>query len=98
MRHGYRAIEWCARSFLAAIALGAMARWGALAAEAPTTKPVSADVERRIKALESYYAKVYGEPLESGERLPREIAIVSLSRIDAAETTQRLLDVFKSKE
>ena len=36
-----------------------------------------------VSPEEEYYAKVYGEPLDSTERLPRQIAIVSLSRIDA---------------
>ena len=48
--------------------------------------------------MEEFYAKIYGEPLDSAERLPREIAIVSLSRIDAEPITERLLSVFKAKD
>src|SRR5687768_11143755 len=62
----------------------------------PTSQPSEADRER-IRKLEEHYAKVYGEPLTSTERLGRQIAIVSLSRIDAAPITARLLDVFTAR-
>jgi hypothetical protein len=60
----------------------------------PATKPADGK-EAQIRALAAYYAKIYGEPLASPERLPRHIAIVSLSRIDAPETTAKLIEVFK---
>jgi hypothetical protein len=63
----------------------------------PTTKPQS-KTERMIHELEVVYAKTYAEPLNSPERLPKEIAIISLSRIDSPESTQKLLDVFKLKD
>jgi hypothetical protein len=49
----------------------------------------------RIRELEEYYAKLYAQPLQSQERLPREIAVVSLSRIDAPATTAALFGVLK---
>lgn len=64
----------------------------------PTTKPIDPLTQRKIEELETYYAKLYGEPLNLTDRLPRMIAIVSLARIDCDETTQRLLDVFKGKD
>jgi hypothetical protein len=65
---------------------------------AVATSQPSARVLAQIKEMERYYAKLYAEPLNSPDRLPREIAIVSLSRINCTDTTQRLLDVFKSKD
>src|SRR6185436_15123586 len=62
---------------------------------APTTQ--SAAREKDIRAMEAYYARIYGEPLKSTERLPREIAIISLSRVLAPETTDKLLSVFDNK-
>ena len=59
----------------------------------PATKlTTSRTRDAAIGRMEEFYAKIYGEPLDSAERLPREIAIVSLSRIDAAPITERLLD------
>src|SRR4051794_29552571 len=49
----------------------------------------------RIRQLEEYYAKLYAQPLQSPERLPKEIAVISLSRIDAPATTAALLGVLK---
>src|SRR4051794_15231719 len=49
----------------------------------------------RIRELEEYYAKLYAQPLQSPERLPKEIAVISLSRIDAPATTASLLGVLK---
>ena len=64
----------------------------------PTTKPTTSPArDAAIRKLEEFYAKTYGEPLASTERLPREIAIVSLSRIDAPPITERLFDVFSAK-
>ncbi|HEX8912145.1 MAG TPA: hypothetical protein VF796_07275 [Humisphaera sp.] len=67
-------------------------------ATAPATKPAVDSVEQKIRNLAGYYAKVYGEPLASPERLPRMIAVVSLSKIDAPETTARLLEVFRLRD
>src|SRR5688572_1851957 len=64
----------------------------------PTTRPASRARDTAIQKLEAFYAKAYGEPLDSAERLPRGIAIVSLSRIDAEPVTERLLGVFKAKD
>jgi hypothetical protein len=63
----------------------------------PTTKPLS-KTERMIHELQVVYAKTYAEPLNSPERLPKEIAIISLSRIYSPESTQKLLEVFKLKD
>ena len=46
------------------------------AADAP------APPDARITKLEEYYATLYAQPLASPERLPKEIAVMSLSRID----------------
>jgi hypothetical protein len=68
-------------------------------ASAETSETTSDQVRTtRIQKLQEFYARVYGEPLNSPERLPREIAIVSLARIDSPETTSRLFDVFKSRD
>jgi hypothetical protein len=75
----------------AAIAVAAVA-----ANEAPPTTGETR--ETRIRRLEEFYARVYGEPLSTTERLPRQIAIVSLSRIDAAPITDRLMEAFKAKD
>ena len=65
----------------------------------PTTAPAPLSKnDQKIKDLGAYYAKLYGEPLKSTERLPREIAIISLSRIDHPDTTQKLLEVFKIRD
>jgi hypothetical protein len=64
----------------------------------PSTQPAKSRTEIKIKELEQFYARTYGEPLNLPERLPKEIAIISLSRIDSADPTQRLLDVFKLKD
>jgi hypothetical protein len=77
---------------------GALLVTATRATAAEVAKGTSTDAERKIKNLESYYAKIYAEPLDSTERLPREIAILSLSRIDAEETTKRLLDALKTKD
>lgn len=85
------------RTILSAIpaALGARAF---AAGDDAGTRPARSAAEAKIKDLEQYYARTYGEPLSSPERLPKQIAIVSLSRIDAADTTQRLLDVFGPRD
>lgn len=63
-----------------------------------TTKPTTSPArDAAIRKLEEFYAKTYGEPLASADRLPREIAIVSLSRIDAPAITGRLFDPFNVK-
>ena len=65
----------------------------------PATQPTTSRArDAAIGRMEEFYAKIYGEPLDSAERLPREIAIVSLSRIDAEPITERLLSVFKAKD
>jgi len=76
--------------------LACIVRIAATAADAPT-KPSPA-TEKKIKDLEAYYAKLYGVPLDSPDRLPREIAIISLSRIDAPDILQRLFDALKPKD
>lgn len=80
----------------AALIAGNIAR--AAPTTAPATQPELTRTQRLIHDLEVVYARTYGEPLTSPERLPKEIAIISLSRIDAPEITQKLLDVFKLKD
>jgi len=74
----------------------------ARAAEAvPASKPAASPAsrtEQKIKELGAYLAKIYGEPLKLPERLPKEVAIISLSRIDHPDTTAKLLEVFKLRD
>lgn len=82
---------------LAAILLLSISQMNA--ADGPASQPAkSAQTQTKIEELEAYYAKLYGAPLESSERLPREIAIISLSRIDAPDILQRLLEASKPKD
>lgn len=81
-------------SLLAASVLAAPASQPAT----PSTRPGNPSTEEKIRALAAYYAKVYGDPLSSPERLPKQIAILSLSRIDAPETTAKLLDIFSQRD
>ena len=83
------------RSLLAHAASLATAAVAFAAPPAPTTGETR---ETRIRRLEEFYARVYGEPLSTTERLPRQIAIVSLSRIDSVATTDRLMEAFKAKD
>ena len=66
----------------------------------PATQPASRPAKQaaRIASLEEYYARVYGEPLKLPDRLPKEIAILSLSRIHALSTTMKLMEVFQGAE
>ena len=61
------------------------------------TEVVRRDKDERIRELEEYYAKLYAQPLQSPERLPKEVAVVSLSRIDAPATTAALFGVLKGQ-
>lgn len=95
--------RWMAWSYRAGVLLIALAA-APLLAEPPPSSPATepstqpSKLQIIITKTEEYYAKIYGEPLNAADRLPREIAIISLSRIDAPSTTQKLLDVFKSKD
>lgn len=52
----------------------------------------------RIRELERYYADIYGEPLREKNRLAQLVAIVSLSRIDGAAITAKLLEAMASSD
>ena len=60
------------------------------------TPAADAGRQARIRRLEAFYADLYAKPLDSPERLPRLIAVISLGRINCPETTERLLGVFKA--
>ena len=78
----------------AAAAGAAFPTIGAAQEKKPAAGSPSANPDR-IRELEEYYAKLYAQPLQSPERLPKEIAVISLSRIDASATTASLLGVLK---
>src|SRR5262245_1100583 len=86
--------------FFACLLCAMVSQHTSAAPASQTAKSPSTRSAQDIQDLEAYYAKLYGEPLNSPDRLPREIAVISLSRIDAPDTTQRLLDALnvKSKE
>ena len=68
-------------------------------ASPPATHPVLTDLQQKaVRRMAGFYAEVYGLPLSSTERLPREIGILSLSRLDEPEVTARLLEAFAGKD
>jgi len=103
-RRPHVAKVWLGRCTKAALTLLLLGTAPLLAEDSPTSNPTTAPstqptkLQIQITKTEDYYAKIYGEPLTSPDRLPREIAIISLSRIDAQPTTQKLLDVFKGRD
>ena len=93
-------LTWILAAGLAQLAAGAgVSAQTSDKSAGPATKPTTGRArDAAIGRMEEFYAKIYGEPLDSAERLPRELAIVSLSRIDAEPVTERLLSVFKTKD
>jgi hypothetical protein len=61
--------------------------------QAPATQ--SAD---HIRRLDEHYAKIYAEPMASKDRLPKLIAIMSLSRIDAPAINGVLHDAMQREK
>ena len=62
-----------------AAAAGLLGTRPAAAEPAPATKPTTSPArETAIHKLEAFYATIYGEPLASAERLPREIAMATV--------------------
>jgi len=61
----------------------------------PTTRQT---LPEKIASLEAYYARIYSQPLTMKSRLPKLIALMSLSRIDCQATTGALIEACGNKD
>ena len=67
----------------------------------PATTPTSADDDdklSRIKDLQEYYAKTYGQPLTEKNRLTQLIGVMSLSRVDGAPLNKKLIGAMSNTD
>lgn len=54
--------------------------------------------EELIKQLENYYVEMYSEPLRARGRLPKLLAIMSLSKIQCDRTNGALIELLENKD
>lgn len=65
---------------------------GRVAAQDPPSK------EALIKQMENYYVEMYSEPLRAQGRLPKLLAIMSLSKIQCDRTSGAVLELMSNKD
>jgi hypothetical protein len=68
------------------------------AAAQATQTQVAPTKEELIKQLENYYVEMYSEPLRAKGRLPKLLAIMSLSQIQAERTSSAIVELLANKD